>query len=255
IVGDRAQAAHGFPESWQQRLARMGMDRVEHASLSINYRTPVEIMEHAAPVIREALPDANVPTSIRESGTPVRYGLVEELEATLETWLRENEDGTACVIGRPTYQSGDRVLSLTPMLAKGLEFDLVVLIDPAAFGEGVRGAVARYVSMTRATRELVILSGRGRLRRSSQQGCWPERARRSPARRTPSGPATTRASNRLRTAQGEVARDGYRPPATPHAGSGRSPPARCFPARSPGDGSGRRRASLGRRLPHRPLAG
>jgi len=160
IVGDRAQAAHGFPESWQQRLARMGMDRVEHASLSINYRTPVEIMEHAAPVIREALPDANVPTSIRESGTPVRYGLVEELEATLETWLRENEDGTACVIGRPTYQSGDRVLSLTPMLAKGLEFDLVVLIDPAAFGEGVRGAVARYVSMTRATRELVILSGR-----------------------------------------------------------------------------------------------
>lgn len=160
IVGDRAQAAHGFTESWQQRLARIGLERVEHASLSINYRTPVEIMEHAAPVIREALPDANVPTSIRESGMPVRYGLVEELEAILETWLRENEEGTACVIGHPTYQSSDRVLSLTPMLAKGLESDLVVLIDPAAFGEGARGAVARYVSMTRATRELVILGER-----------------------------------------------------------------------------------------------
>ena len=52
----------------------------------------------------------------------------------------------------------DRVRSLTPSLAKGLEFDLVVLIDPDSFGDGVEGAVDRYVAMTRATSRLVILS-------------------------------------------------------------------------------------------------
>ncbi|MEE3922027.1 ATP-binding domain-containing protein [Micromonospora sp. BRA006-A] len=45
------------------------------------------------------------------------------------------------------------------MLAKGLEFDLVVLVDPEAFGDGVAGAVDRYVAMTRATGELVVLTG------------------------------------------------------------------------------------------------
>ncbi len=44
IVGDRAQARHGFIESWQERLERIGLDQVNLASLSINYRTPEEIM-------------------------------------------------------------------------------------------------------------------------------------------------------------------------------------------------------------------
>ena len=51
-----------------------------------------------------------------------------------------------------------RVPSLTPGLAKGLEFDLVVLVDPESFGEGVEGAVDRYVAMTRTTQQLVVLS-------------------------------------------------------------------------------------------------
>jgi DNA helicase IV len=41
---------------------------------------------------------------------------------------------------------------------KGLEFDLVVLVDPDSYGEGIKGAVDRYVAMTRATQQLVILS-------------------------------------------------------------------------------------------------
>lgn len=49
--------------------------------------------------------------------------------------------------------------SLTPELSKGLEFDLVVLVEPEAFGAGVAGAVDRYVAMTRATQELVVLTG------------------------------------------------------------------------------------------------
>ncbi|WP_405898347.1 ATP-binding domain-containing protein [Streptomyces sp. NBC_00727] len=61
----------------------------------------------------------------------------------------------ACVLPPPS----PRVRALTPTLSKGLEFDLVVLVDPEHFGTGVGGAVDRYVAMTRATRELVVLSG------------------------------------------------------------------------------------------------
>ncbi|MFI6811383.1 RNA polymerase recycling motor ATPase HelR [Nonomuraea sp. NPDC050328] len=158
IVGDRAQARHGFTETWQERLERIGLDRVTLASLSINYRTPEEIMAEAEPVIRAALPDANVPTSIRSSGVPVVRGSVSELAAVLDGWLADHAEGTACVIGAPGFAESARVRSLTPELAKGLEFDLVVLVDPERFGDGIEGAVDRYVAMTRATQRLVILT-------------------------------------------------------------------------------------------------
>ncbi|MEV0173146.1 RNA polymerase recycling motor ATPase HelR [Streptomyces sp. NPDC050803] len=158
IVGDRAQTRHGFTESWQERLARVGLDRIEVASLSINYRTPEEVMAVAEPAIRAALPDANVPTSVRSSGIPVVHGSVSDLDSVLDTWLAANDDGVACVIGDPTFPATSRVRSLSPGLSKGLEFDLVVLVDPEEFGEGVGGAVDRYVAMTRATQQLVILT-------------------------------------------------------------------------------------------------
>ncbi|MFE4829514.1 RNA polymerase recycling motor ATPase HelR [Streptomyces sp. NPDC056672] len=158
IVGDRAQARHGFTESWRERLERIGFDRIDLATLSINYRTPEEIMAEAEPVIRAVLPDANVPTSIRGGGIPVVHGSASDLSSVLDTWLAAHADGTACVIGDPAFRTTSRVRSLTPELSKGLEFDLVVLIDPETFGEGIEGAVDRYVAMTRATRQLVILT-------------------------------------------------------------------------------------------------
>ncbi|MFF1655070.1 RNA polymerase recycling motor ATPase HelR [Streptomyces sp. NPDC058255] len=158
IVGDRAQARHGFTESWQERLERIGLDRIDLASLSINYRTPEEVMAEAEPVIRAVLPDANVPTSIRSSGVPVVHGSASDLSSILDTWLSAHTDGIACVIGDPTFQATSRVRSLTSELSKGLEFDLIVLVDPEAFGKGIEGAVDRYVAMTRATRQLVILT-------------------------------------------------------------------------------------------------
>ncbi|WP_406205516.1 AAA family ATPase [Streptomyces sp. NBC_01017] len=157
IVGDRAQARHGFTESWQERLKRIGLDRIDLASLSLNYRTPEEIMTEAEPVIRAALPDANVPTSIRSGGTPVVHGSTSDLDSILDTWLAAHTEGTACVIGASAFHPTDRVRSLPPELSKGLEFDLVVLVDPESFGEGIEGAVDRYVAMTRATQQLVIL--------------------------------------------------------------------------------------------------
>jgi hypothetical protein len=197
IVGDRAQARHGFTQTWQQRLERVGLHSVAQASLTINYRTPEEVMAAAEPVIRAVFPDANVPTSVRTSGVPVRYGPAAELARILGAWLAEN-DGVACVVVAPdpapsapysesgmnlstgstayaargmsaadpasagvasvVQAAGDRVRLLTPETCKGLEFDLVVLIDPESFGDGIEGAVDRYVAMTRATRQLVVLA-------------------------------------------------------------------------------------------------
>ena len=163
IVGDRAQARHGFRESWQERLERIGLDRISMASLTINYRTPDVVMAEAEPVIRAVLPDANVPTSIRSSDVPVVHGPASDLGSTIETWLAAHADGIACVIGTDRIEPGtvpetSRVRSLTPELAKGLEFDLVVLVDPESFGTGMEGAVDRYVAMTRATQQLVVLT-------------------------------------------------------------------------------------------------
>jgi len=182
IVGDRAQARHGFTESWQQRLERIGLERISLAHLSINYRTPREVMAEAEPVIRAVLPDANVPTSIRSSGLPVVHGSAADLGSILDTWLADHADGIACVIGAGDIEAGalqamsggePRIRSLTPELSKGLEFDLVVLIDPETFGSGIdgaidgaiEGAVDRYVAMTRATQRLVILTSSQRVNR------------------------------------------------------------------------------------------
>jgi superfamily I DNA/RNA helicase len=185
VVGDRAQARHGFTESWQERLERIGLDRINLATLSINYRTPTEVMAEAEPVIRAVLPDANVPTSVRSTGVPVLRGSVSELGEILDSWLAEHAEGIACVIGAGDLAAlpsqSPRLRSLTPELAKGLEFDLVVLIDAetseaetseaetseaetseaetldGAAG-GIEAAVDRYVSMTRATQRLVLLT-------------------------------------------------------------------------------------------------
>lgn len=161
VVGDRAQARAGFTDTWQERLAGAGLRDIDVATLTINYRTPSEVMAEAAPVIRAAFPQANVPTSVRSTGIAVRYADRADLERIVTTWLAEHDEGVACVIGDPTVPDTPRVRSLTPDLAKGLEFDLVVLVDPAALGDGIEGAVDRYVAMTRATRELVVVSSPG----------------------------------------------------------------------------------------------
>jgi hypothetical protein len=158
VVGDRAQARHGFTESWWERLERVGLRRIDVSTLGVNYRTPQEVMAEAEPVIRAAVPDANVPVSIRHSGIPVLHGSRSDVETILGDWLVAHPEGVACVVGDPTFVARERVRSLTPELAKGLEFDLVVLVDPERLGAGVEGAVDRYVAMTRATQQLVVLT-------------------------------------------------------------------------------------------------
>jgi superfamily I DNA/RNA helicase len=115
-------------------------------------------MAAAEPAIRAVLPDAIVPTSVRSTGEPVHHGSVTERDAILDAWLTAHPDGIACVVGDPAFRAQPRVRSLSPELVKGLEFDLVVLVDPDAFGTGIEGAVDRYVAMTRATQRLAILT-------------------------------------------------------------------------------------------------
>ncbi|SED11089.1 DNA helicase IV [Nocardioides exalbidus] len=158
IVGDPAQARHGFTETWTERLTRIGLPDATVAPLTVNYRTPAEVMAEAEPVIRAVLPDANVPTSIRESRIPVLRAPVADRDRIVAEWLAEHAEGTAVVIGDASYADSARVRSLTPELAKGLEFDLVVLVDPQRLGDGITGAVDRYVAMTRATQQLVLLT-------------------------------------------------------------------------------------------------
>src|SRR4051812_23694295 len=87
VVGGRAQARYGFPESWADRLGRVGLDRITLASLTINNRTPEEVMSEAEPVVRAVLPDANVPTSIRRSGILVVHGSTSGVGSIVDGWL------------------------------------------------------------------------------------------------------------------------------------------------------------------------
>src|SRR5262249_42697147 len=137
----------------------VGLGEIRQAGLTINYRTPEEVMAEAAPVIRAAVPDANVPTSVRASGRPVRHGSAAGLETGLEAWPAGHPHGTASLRGAPGLIERDGVRSLTAETAKGLEFDLVVLVEhESRADEGIEGAVDRYVGMTRATQQLVVLT-------------------------------------------------------------------------------------------------
>ena len=63
------------------------------------------------------------------------------------------------MIGRGDYSGlPARVTALTPELTSGLEFDLVIVDDPASFGNGLPGAVSRYIAFTRTTGELIVLN-------------------------------------------------------------------------------------------------
>ncbi|MBA8792604.1 hypothetical protein FHX74_000198 [Friedmanniella endophytica] len=190
VVGDRAQARAGFLETWAERLGRVGFGALRQAELTLNYRTPAEIMEAATPVITAVFPEANVPRSVRRSGRGVLRDMLDRLPALVGEWLAGHAEGTVCVITDPGRrpaveqavaqavaglrtgtadrddEANARVRVLPPEQVKGLEFDLVVLVDEPAPADGVpvpviTAAVDRYVAMTRATRELVVLSPAG----------------------------------------------------------------------------------------------
>ncbi|MCK9877593.1 helicase [Frankia sp. Ag45/Mut15] len=228
LVGDLAQTARpGAPTQWERLLAPVVDDRFTIERLTVNYRTPQEIMDVAAEVLRAQDPDLVAPVSVRSVGrrpTALRAGDVpveqvtglgpmlaqrpvlpgeptaEVIAAVAHAAEREalrlglgGHDGSAgsgrvAVIARPRDVQPLRsaLIALMPELAvtpdsidptsvagnaldapvavlsvaetKGLEFDAVVLVEPAdLLAEPTRGLADLYVALTRATRSLCVV--------------------------------------------------------------------------------------------------
>ncbi|MBP2335819.1 RNA polymerase recycling motor ATPase HelR [Saccharothrix coeruleofusca] len=158
VVGDLAQRRSvAGATSWGRMLDRYVPGRWAYRSLSVNYRTPAEIMAVAAAVLAEFAPGVQPPESVRACGVrpwarPVTDG---ELADAIEEFVREEagREGTSAVIGPPGVPG-----ALLPSQTKGLEFDAVLVVDPGRIlADGPRGAAELYVALTRATQRLGVL--------------------------------------------------------------------------------------------------
>ncbi|MGB7979886.1 MAG: ATP-binding domain-containing protein [Candidatus Nanopelagicales bacterium] len=190
VVGDLAQAGSAAaPDSWAEVFDRLAPGRWSVEQLTVNYRTPAPMMELAARVLAASGGTVTAPSSVREGTEPrvvsvadqgptAASPLADAVAGEIRAWLGE-EGRTAVLVagaGRDLFAAnlGERlpgasvgvgsaaldtpVSLLTVAEAKGLEFDQVVLVEPAAvLAESARGAHDLYVALTRATRELVIV--------------------------------------------------------------------------------------------------
>ncbi|GAA4617986.1 RNA polymerase recycling motor ATPase HelR [Saccharopolyspora hordei] len=158
VVGDLAQRrSPAGARSWSAVLDRYVPGRWVYRSLSVNYRTPAEIMEVAGALLAEFAPGAEVPESVRSCGVRPwsRRVTEDELPAAVEEFTREeaDRDGTSVVIG-PADVPG----AVPPPETKGLEFDAVLVVEPERIlADGPRGAADLYVALTRATQRLGVL--------------------------------------------------------------------------------------------------
>ncbi|MGY0499865.1 RNA polymerase recycling motor ATPase HelR [Nocardia sp. FBN12] len=158
IVGDLAQrrSAAGAT-SWATMMEPYVQSRWIYRSLTVNYRTPAEIMAVAADVLAEFAPDVRPPDSVRSCGVAPwsRRVAADELPCAIEEFVRDEAGraGTSIVIGPPGV-AGTVPASET----KGLEFDAVLVVDPQRIlADGPRGAAELYVALTRATQRLGVL--------------------------------------------------------------------------------------------------
>ena len=169
ILGDVAQATGPVVyRRWEELKpflpdeAELEIEELRHA-----YRVPAEIMDFALPLLDEIAPEVEPPVAYRKGGDAPRLVAVAEDEL-LETALREavaleDIDGMLAVIVPRTLAFPDEFPFpiLTPRQAKGLEFDHVVVVEPAAIAdEGDRGLRELYVALTRPTKTLVVVHAR-----------------------------------------------------------------------------------------------
>jgi DNA helicase IV len=192
IVGDIAQATGAWaPASWQEVLEYLPSKRASRVvELTVNYRTPSEIMELAARVLDAAAPGMAVPQSVRTTGVQPRIvaagdqplpALVAATAAAESTVVAGEmaSGGTIGVICAPSMvdllgaalreagvaygslEAGaldDTVTLVAVGAVKGLEFDSVIVVEPARIAaESAQGLRALYVALTRPTRRLSIL--------------------------------------------------------------------------------------------------
>ncbi|MGH3939717.1 MAG: RNA polymerase recycling motor ATPase HelR [Pseudonocardiaceae bacterium] len=158
VVGDLAQRRSvAGATSWDTMLEPYVPGRWIYRSLSVNYRTPVEIMTIAAALLAEFAPWAQPPESVRACGVAPwsRRVTEDELPAAIEEFVRDEagREGTSVVIGPPGVPG-----AVVPSETKGLEFDAVLVVEPQLIlADGPRGAAELYVALTRATQRLGVL--------------------------------------------------------------------------------------------------
>jgi DNA helicase IV len=183
VVGDVAQRGSAAgARSWAQMLDPYVKGRWHQEYLTVNYRTPSEIMAVAADVLAAVAPDEQPPESVRAEGVLPRA--VRGLDRVASVVAAEHEEmgaesgqgGRLAVIAPtarigelaravPAAVPGDRpevldspVALLTVGQSKGLEFDRVVLVDPAGIlDESPAGGHDLYVALTRATHRLTVV--------------------------------------------------------------------------------------------------
>jgi DNA helicase IV len=158
VVGDLAQrrSAAGAT-SWAEVLDRYVPGRWVYRSLSVNYRTPAEIMAVAAALLAEFAPGVQPPESVRANGVAPWSRRVSDaqLASAIDEFERDEaaREGTSVVIGPPGAPG-----TVPPSETKGLEFDAVLVVAPERIlAEGPRGAAELYVALTRATQRLGVL--------------------------------------------------------------------------------------------------
>ncbi len=172
LVGDPAQTSEaGGVGSWEGILAPYVEDRWEHHRLGVNYRTPAEVMEVAAAVVRDAHPGFEPPSSVRATGVKPWARAAADLPAATAEAVEEltPEEGRLAVIApRELHRAlaarldgvtagaepdlTHQVVLLDPRQAKGLEFDSVLVVEPGRYGTS-----DLYVALTRATQRLGVL--------------------------------------------------------------------------------------------------
>jgi len=192
IVGDLGQAsAASAPDNWEQALSQVrSRSGVRVEELTVNYRTPAEVMALAAAVLAETAPGLVPPRSARESGMQPIVARVEPEELLAEAIAASRTerdavgDGRVAVItpiatldeladrlqcpsagghGGLSASDARKVLDaplsvLTLDVARGLEFDSVVLVEPSRLvAEHAQGLRALYVALTRTTKRLHIV--------------------------------------------------------------------------------------------------
>jgi DNA helicase IV len=177
VVGDLAQTGNrAGAGSWADVLGPYVADRWRLEQLTINYRNPAEIAQLADRVLAAIDVDVTPPQSVRHTGVPPRYVAAGALADTLPAVVAEEAaavgNGRVAVLGPAAQLAGLRTLVptasnvdldapitvLTVAQAKGLEFDTVVLVDPAAImAESPRGLNDLYVALTRTTNRLCIV--------------------------------------------------------------------------------------------------
>jgi DNA helicase IV len=186
VVGDLAQTGSAAgASSWAEVLDPLAPGRWRVAELTVNYRTPAKIMEPAAQMLQAAGVNARAPHSAREGDwEPLATVLPDEPAAAAETVVRAvtaddralSGGQFAVVLPRAAHPDlaervrkvfsdresvaalGERVSVLTVDEVKGLEFDAVTVVDPAAMmRESPRGASDLYVALTRPTQRLTVL--------------------------------------------------------------------------------------------------